>query len=180
MDYGKLRFDPPRCSRYGCDALVSRERWLWNRGSTATCSPECASAMAREAGPARKCEVQRCARPGCGNPIKPGNAKYCSRRCSGRVQHGESAGKTLRIAPQPQADEIEWPGQCARPGCENPVTRARNRYCSRSCAAIQNGGERWEKDAPRMSYTQDVRAQMVKEIYLAEVTRGAPSYPRPR
>lgn len=116
--------------------------------------------------------VRRCARPGCINALNPANDRFCSKRCAVRVQLGEGLGVALRIAPPPPDDEIKLPGQCARPGCDKKVKQPRNRYCSHACAAVQTGGDRWEKVAPRMRYTSEMREQDIRALYREEVSRS--------
>lgn len=169
-----VRFDPPRCARYGCENLVSRERWLWGKSNVAmTCSSRCASLLGAKARPTWSAPeiIRRCAREGCLNTISRENEAYCSHKCAARAQFGEELGPTLHIAPPPPPDEVEWPGQCGRPGCTNAVAKKSARYCSHKCSSIQTGGDRWEKRAPKMVYTEAIREQMIREIYQQEVER---------
>jgi hypothetical protein len=165
-------FDPPKCANYCCGNNVPRERWLWETRGAMTCSKECAMVLTLEARiESIVNDNPRCARKGCLNKVTVKRSRFCSRRCANRVQFGEKLGHNLAIAEMPQKDEITMFGQCARPGCTNTIKQSRNRYCSHACAAVQTGGDRWEKVAPRMTYTDEVRNQMINQLYKEEVSR---------
>jgi|SRR5690348_3153191 len=68
-----------------------------------------------------------CARPGCGLPLLPGQAKYCSQGCCTahrRLRRDEPTGRT-----------------CARPGCDRPLPRQNRTYCSRACQQVAFGAQ---------------------------------------
>lgn len=74
--------------------------------------------------------------------------------------------------------------RCARPACRKLLTRDQIRTgcraCSKQCSArLQFGenpgqsiaiapGDRWEKIAPQMTYTQSVRLAEIRELYAQE------------
>ena len=165
-------FEPPRCANYGCENRIPRDRWLWVPGAVATCSTECAHAVGEESRVRAVGQVRRCARQGCANAVTESRGRCCSRSCAARIRVGERLGPNLYIPPAPQDDEVLVPGQCARPGCDRPVTRGKNRYCSHACAGVQTGGDRWEKVAPKMEYTPAIRDQMIRSLYRDETHRS--------
>jgi hypothetical protein len=166
-----VTFPSPPCARYGCPNHIPRERWLWGQHSAATCSRECADAVRLEATVKEVAEIRRCARDGCHNEVGHKDRRYCSNSCAMRARVGEALGPTLYIPPPPPEDEVLKPGQCARPGCTNQTKKGGAKYCSRQCANAMNAGDRWERVAPKMEYTEAVRHRMVREIYWSEVNR---------
>ena len=120
-----------------------------------------------------------CARYGCPQKVPrerwlwvPGGVSTCSRTCALALAQ---EGRHIK-----EVGEVQ---RCKRAGCLNVVKDRRNRYCSGRCAArFQMGekqgdnlrifpGDRWEKVAPRMEYTEAVRGQEIRELYRAEVGR---------
>ena len=123
-------------------------------------------------------EPPKCARYGCENIIArerwlwvPGGVSTCSRKCANALRQ-ESIVK--------EVGEIQ---RCKRDGCLNAVKGKGRVHCSGRCAGKaqmgEQGGEcvrvregdRWEKVAPRMKYTEAVRGQEIRELYRAEVGR---------
>jgi hypothetical protein len=82
--------------------------------------------------------------------------------------------------------------KCARPGCGRLLTKvqllhAGQKCCSQSCAQKNRigprkvnrdvdlmPGDRWEKVAPKMEYTELLRDREIQEVYFSEIHRGSP------
>lgn len=125
----------------------------------------------------------KCANYGCENRVSrerwlwtPGSVNTCSAEC---------AGKVANESRPPFIPELK---KCLRCGRRLTTVQVHGgvECCSRSCARrLKIGeeigedvriapGDRWEKVAPKMTYTSVMRDQMVRNLYGFEIQRDRP------